>query len=194
MLRQQRRIALGLACLLGLAILLFAILRGRSAPRRAVTTLLHVLASASACALLLFVATGFPIWSCFAAARESNVALMRHAAGNDPAALWGPVSLGNAAAFLAGAGSGLVAAFVSGARRGRFAREPVSRASLLALLAMTLGGIYFLETERIWLFALPWLAASAVAAGPFDDRSLRALLGVNLAQALLCETALFTLW
>lgn len=178
----------------GLAIVLYAIFRGRSALRRTAWILLHMLAGTTACALLLFVATGFPIWSCFLRAREQNAALMRRAAGADPASLWGLFSLGNATAFLAGAGLGLVAATCAAARGGRSTREPVSRASLLALLAMTLGGIYFLETERIWLFALPWLVASAVSAGPFDDRSLRRLLGVGLAQALLFEAALFTLW
>ena len=59
---------------------------------------------------------------------------------------------------------------------------------------MSCGGLYFLETERIWIFALPWLAAIAVSAGPLEARSLRVLLGAGLAQALLQETLLFTLW
>lgn len=179
---------------LGLAILLFAALRGRSAWRRTASILLHVLAGTTASVLLLFIVTGFPIWSCFLRARELNAELMRRAAGDDPASLWALFSLGNATAFLSGAGVGLVAAALAGARRARSAREPVSLASLLALLAMSLGGIYFLETERIWLFALPWLAASAVSTGPFEIRSLRVLLAVGFAQALLLEATLFTLW
>jgi hypothetical protein len=51
-----------------------------------------------------------------------------------------------------------------------------------------------METERIWLFALPWVAAAAVAAGPFERGSLRLLLGSGLAQALAMEIGLFTLW
>lgn len=177
----------------GLAIALLLVLRGRSAPRRTARELAKLLAGYVACALLLFVATGFPIWSCLFQARRSNTELMRNAIGADPASLWGSLSLGNASAFLAGAGCGLVAASLAGARRGRFA-DPLVRASLLALLTMTIGGIYFLETERIWLFALPWLAATAVSAAPFDDRSLCRVLAVGFAQALLLETFLFTLW
>ena len=59
---------------------------------------------------------------------------------------------------------------------------------------MSFGGVYFLETERIWLFALPWLAACAVSGGSFDDRSMRLSIGVGFSQALLAETVLFTLW
>jgi len=167
----------------GLAIGLLAVLRGRSAD------LAKMLASYVACALLLFAVTGFPIWECLLEARRSNTALMRHAIGADPASMWASLSLGNATAFLAGAGCGLVAA----ALRGRLA-DPLARATFLGLLAMSLGGIYFLETERIWLFALPWLAAVAVSATPLDDRSLRRVIAVGLVQAFLMETALFTLW
>jgi hypothetical protein len=167
----------------GLAIALLVLYRARYAD------LGKILATYVASALLLFVATGFPIWSCFLAARRSNTELMRHAIGADPASLWASMSLGNATAFLTGAGCGLVAAALLARLR-----DPIVRASHLALLAMTIGGVYFLETERIWLFALPWLAAVAISAGPLDDRSLRRVLAVGLAQALLLETALFTLW
>jgi len=182
----------------GLWILLVAVLRGRSAlrrpPRRTGALLAHTLAGFAGSALLLFAATGFPIWTVFLRARASNQELMRNAAGANPSSLWALFSLGNATAFLAGAGLGLVAAFACGLRRGRAAAQPVAWATLLALIAMAGGGIYFLETERIWLFALPWLAAGAVAAGPFDDRSLRTLLAAGFAQALLAEILLFTLW
>jgi hypothetical protein len=50
------------------------------------------------------------------------------------------------------------------------------------------------ETERIWLYATPWLAAIAVADRPFADGSLRLLLGLGCAQALAMEALLFTLW
>jgi hypothetical protein len=167
----------------GLAIGLFAVLRRKWIP------LGRILVAYAAGALLLFVATGFPIWSCFLEARQSNSALMANAIGGDPGSLWGSLSLGNATAFLIGAGCGLVAA----ATRGRLG-DPLVRATLLTLLAMTCGGIYFLETERIWLFALPWLSAVAVSAGPLDAGSLRRVLAIGLGQALLFETALFTLW
>jgi hypothetical protein len=178
----------------GLAILVFAVLRGRAAPARTAGILLQILAGTAVAALALHLATGFPIWTCFLRARESNAELMRHAAGAGAGTLWGLYSLGNASAFLSAAGIGLVAAFAAGWRRRRHAREPVAAATVLALLVMAGGGIYFLETERIWLFALPWLAASAVAAGAFDERSLRRALALGFLQALVVETTLFTLW
>jgi hypothetical protein len=176
---------------LALAIVLLAILRDRSAWRRTAPFLLHGLAGAAAFTLLLFAATGFPIWSCFLEARRSNAALMEHALRVDASSAWASLSIGNAAAFLAGAGLGLAAASIAGARQ---LKSPVALASILALLAMSFGGVYFLETERIWLFALPWLAACAVSGGSFDDRSMRLSIGVGFAQALLAETVLFTLW
>ena len=51
-----------------------------------------------------------------------------------------------------------------------------------------------METERVWLFVLPWIALAAVTAGAFEARSLRLLLFAGLAQALAMEIGLFTLW
>jgi hypothetical protein len=51
-----------------------------------------------------------------------------------------------------------------------------------------------METERVWLFVLPLIALAAVSAGAFEKGSMRLLLSAGLAQALLMEAALFTLW
>jgi hypothetical protein len=51
-----------------------------------------------------------------------------------------------------------------------------------------------METERIWLFVLPWLACIAVGGGAFDDRSLSRLVAVGWIQALAMEVVLFTFW
>jgi hypothetical protein len=178
----------------GLAILLHALFRGRGAPFATAARLMHMAAGYVGAAWLLFAATGFPIWSCLHRARESGLALIRRAAGVEPGSLWALFSLGNATSFLIGAGLALVAAAVARACARPLRGEPWTPAALLTLLAMSCGGIYFLETERVWLFALPWLAAVAVSAGPFSEGSQRLLLAAGLAQALLLETALFTLW
>jgi hypothetical protein len=72
--------------------------------------------------------------------------------------------------------------------------ETWTPAALLTLAAMTLGGIYFMETERVWLFALPWIALAAVSAGPFERGALRLILFGGWLQTLAMETGLFTLW
>ena len=71
---------------------------------------------------------------------------------------------------------------------------PGSSAAVATLAVMALGGIYFMETERIWIFAVPWLAAAAVAPGPIDERSLRVLFVVGALQALVMESLFLTLW
>ena len=96
-----------------------------------------------------------------------------------------------AAAFLIGSGVGIVAAACAG---WTILRNPWSTAFAATLLVMVVGGIYFMETERIWLFAIPWLVAIALSRGAFAISSLRLLLAASLAQALAMELLLFTLW
>ena len=71
-----------------------AAIRGRSQTRKTWIRLAHVAAGYVGAALLLFVATGFPIWACLAAARENGLDLIRRAAGAEPGSLWarGPCS------------------------------------------------------------------------------------------------------
>ena len=97
-------------------------------------------------------------------------------------------------AFALGAGLALVTAAGASLVSPRRARHPWSLAVLIALTVMSCAGIYFLETERIWLFALPWLAAVAVSERAFAPATFRLLLAVGLAQALAMEVLLFTLW
>ena len=67
-------------------------------------------------------------------------------------------------------------------------------ATVPVLAIMAIGGIYFMETERVLLFAMPWLAAIAMSRGTLEPRSLRVLMAAGCAQALLMEIFLFTLW
>ena len=182
---------------LGAWVLLDALAEARSRPREVARALALVGASYAGCAWALDAATGFPIWRCFAVARESAIELMTRAAGGDPGSFRASISFGNAAAFAIGAGAALAAAGAAGLGALRGPRSPArsaAAATLVSLLAFSAGGIFFLETERIWLFLLPPVAALALARGAWSDRSLRALLATSLAQALAMEVFLHTLW
>jgi hypothetical protein len=179
---------------LGLVLLLHAAFAGARRPARTAVRLAWIGAAFALAAWILYAATGFAIWSCLLEARRGGLELMTRALGTDPRSLAPQFWYGNLAAFAIGAGVAPVAALAARLRAGRLAADAWTPAVLLALAAMTLGGFYFMETERVWLFALPWTAGAAVSAGIFDPRSLRLLLAAGLAQALAMEIGLFTLW
>jgi hypothetical protein len=111
-----------------------------------------------------------------------------------PRATWFFRSYGNITATLIGAGIGLVAAVLARLRARRAGADSWTIVALVSLVVMTFGQIYYMETERIWLFVLPWLACVAVGGGIFDDRSLSRLVAVGWIQALAMEVVLFTFW
>ncbi len=88
----------------------------------------------------------------------------------------------------------MIAAVVTRVRSRTLGADRWSPTALVLLAVMTFGGLYFMETERIWLFAVPWVATIAIGAGGVDDASLRRIVGVSLAQALVMESWLFTYW
>jgi hypothetical protein len=178
----------------GLALGLYGVFAGRAKVRRMLGRLAWIGASYAACALLVDLATGFSISACFSAAASGARELMDRAAGRTVSQLWPEMCFGNALAFLLGAGLALVPAAATGVASMRRASHPWSLAVLVTLFVMSVGGIYFLETERIWLFALPWLAAVAVLPRAFTPSTLRLLLAAGLAQALVMEVLLVTLW
>jgi hypothetical protein len=178
----------------GLAVAIYAMLSHRSQPRRAIVRLACAGASYVATAIVLRLATGFSILDCLQTARANANALMTHAIGAPPSKLWPDLSFGNPLAFSLGAGAALVAAAFTGALADRRGAHPWTIAAVSTLAVMSLGGIYFLETERIWMFAMPWLAALAVARGTLSTSALRTVLAAGLLQALVMEALLFTLW
>jgi hypothetical protein len=183
----------------GLAVGLFVVFSGRVfAGRRelARTALALVLVGAgyAAAGATLFLATRFSIAACLERAIELNRNFMSHVVGRDTRELHGYLSYGNATAFLIGSGVALVAAAGFRLSQGRRNWRPWATAAALALAVMVSGGIYFMETERIWIFAMPWLAGAAVASGPIEERSLRVLVAVGAVQALAMESLFLTLW
>lgn len=179
---------------LGLMIGAQLLLAGRNTLRRAALALIAIGASFAACGLLLWSVSGFSLLACLLRAIELNKDFMSHVVGRDAHDLYGYLTYGNAAGFAIGAGIALVAAAWTVLARRPRAWTSFAIASTVTLVVMTFGGIYFMETERIWMYAMPWLAGIVAAAGGVDDRSLRVLVGVGAAQAFAMEALLLTLW
>jgi hypothetical protein len=104
------------------------------------------------------------------------------------------LAYGNAVAFAIGAGAPLLAACAARIRRDGLRNHAWKIAALATLAVLSFGPLHHLETERIWVYCIPWLAGIAVCDGPLDDASLRRVAGAALAQAFAMEVALFTLW
>ena len=182
------------ALVVGLAVSVYGIACWGRLRAKALRQLAVVAASFVAGGALVYAATGFSLRECFAVARFQNVALMTRVIGRDPAALYGRIAFGNLAAFAIGAGLGLVSALALRLRASGSKLDPWTAATAATLAVMTFGGFYTMETERIWLYALPWIALVAVSARPLQCAALRVLLAAGWAQSLAMEVLLFTLW
>ena len=140
---------------------------------------------------------GFDLWESFRVAKSLHYQIMGNVLGRSVASAYLPTTFGNISAFLIGTGLAIVPLFVRGARN---ALTPgVSRSLFVAtsatLAVMCAGGLYTMETERILMFAVPWLAVSAAAATTtLSDSAVVLLIGVGWAQAFAMEGFLFTLW
>jgi hypothetical protein len=151
-------------------------------------------ASYAACALALFGVTGFALWDCVLHGRAGGIALMTETLGGPPGRHWARFSYGNLAAFAIGSGIPLVGLAAARLRAGSLGADRFTLPALATLAILGAGGLFFLETERIWLFAMPWLAAIAASGARITDGALRLALAVGLAQAFLLEALLFTIW
>ena len=139
---------------------------------------------------------GFDLWECFQVARVQNDALMGRVIGRSIAGAYVPATLGNVGAFLIGTGLAIVPLFARGASRA--IKAPGARSLFLAtsatLAVVCAGGLYTMETERILMFAMPWLAVSAVAMTDLSDSAVVLMMSAGWVQAFAMETLLFTLW
>lgn len=179
---------------LGLVVLLYALWANRRSLRHAVRQLAWTGGAYAAGGLALWTLTAFSLWGCLRGARRSALALITQILHGPPSSQWANLSYGNASAFLIGSGVALLAACTFRLGRGGPGDDRWSAPALVGLSIMAFGGLYFMETERIWLFAIPWLAAVGMRCGPFRSETLRILLGAGFAQALAMEASLFTLW
>jgi hypothetical protein len=178
----------------GMSITIYALVRARSGARGALSRLAIVGAVYVLGVWLLWAASGFALWDCLEHSRAHAEKFMGRIVRGTPRATWFFRSYGNIAAIVIGGGVGLMAAVLARLRAGRIGADGWTSAALVSLVVMTFGQIYYMETERIWLFVLPWLACIAVGGGAFDDRSLSRLVAVGWLQALAMEVVLFTFW
>jgi hypothetical protein len=127
-------------------------------------------------------------------AREHNFEFMSRVLKRPSSSVYLYACYGNFSGFMIGSGIVLTGAAVVSAWRSLARWTPWMIASALSLLIMVAGGVFLMETERIWLFAMPWMAVFAVSGGEFRPDSLRLLMACGLLQAALMEVLLFTLW
>jgi hypothetical protein len=178
----------------GLAIGIFALFQARNDMRGTWTKVLVVGVSYAACAVLVHAVNGFAIWECLHEARDHAARFMGRVIRGTPHATWPYRTFGNGVAFAIGTGSALVAANFVRIRSRTLGADRWSKTTIAVLFVMTFAPIYYMETERIWLFAVPWVVAVAVGGGGLDDASLRRLVITSLLQALVMEALLFTYW
>jgi hypothetical protein len=139
---------------------------------------------------------GFDLWEGFRVARQQHYQIMEHVIGRSVASTYLPITVGNIAAFLIGTGLAIVPWFV---RAGTSVLKGTAPRALFLATGVTLavicaGGLYTMETERILMFAMPWLAVSAAAVARPADSAVVLMIGAGWIQTLAMEVFLFTLW
>ena len=144
--------------------------------------------------LLLKLAYGFDAWQCFTTARHLNTEMMSQVIGKPTGspAVWAYASLGNLLAFTIALGPALLGALLV-LRKSELPQRArtLALSVALALAVASLGGLYLMETERIFGFFVPALAVLAASARRID---LGEVVGATAALALVLELLLFTLW
>ena len=178
--------------IVGLSVLLIslaALFHGGVDARAVIRTNLVLGLTLVLCLLLLYLASDFNIWGCLQQAIRQNSAIMT-ASPFDTPARYLLRSSGNLIAYLLF--TGIVPAALAASGVLCLARAPhAARGFLLGgavtLIAAACSGLFFMETERIWVFFTPWLALAAawgLYAGS-DGGQRRTLTGVLLLTALL---------
>jgi len=145
--------------LIGLAYFCLAGDLRRNAARAGLLTGVVFLASL----LLVYDLTGFNLWTCFTRSIQQNSQLMT-ASPFATVSRYLLRSTGNILAYAVF--TGVVTAALAAAGWLRLARAPrdlriFTGASLMTLLVAGFAGLFFMETERIWVFFTPFLALSA---------------------------------
>ena len=182
---------------LGLFIALYAsLLWWNHRSRRLPLQLAIAFVSFAAAYLAVRYGVGFDLWESFQVARYQHYKIMGNVIGRSVESAYLPTTLGNIGAFLIGTGLAIVPLFVRGRRSARTA--PGARSLFLATAAtlgvICAGGVYTMETERILMFAMPWLAVSAAAVATLSDSAIVLMMSAGWVQAFVMEAFLFTLW
>jgi hypothetical protein len=182
---------------LGLFVLVYGIaLWWHRRDRLILLQLCLTLASFMVAYFLFRLATGFDLWESFEVARQQHYQIMDTVLLQRVGAVYVPTTFGNVAALLIGTGLAIVSLFARGAIPAlRTSRTmPLVMATTLTLAVMCAGGLLTMETERILMFAMPWLAVSTVGELELSDSAVMLLLGAGWVQAFTMEVLLFTLW
>jgi hypothetical protein len=175
---------------LGLAVTVFALMQWRTAWQG----LLLVGATYLGAAWVLDLTTGFSIFACLRAAQEHAEALMGPMIENTARAGRAYRSYGNVVAFAIGSGVALVPAVVGRVWGAGIRGDRWAVAAVVTLGVMAFAPIYYMETERIWIFAMVWMAGIAVGGGSLGEGSMRRLIVAGMLQAVAMECLLFTFW
>jgi hypothetical protein len=163
-------------------------------PREFVRDGAQIALVAAAAFLLVRLASGFDAWTCFENARRLNAHLMTRVIGRpiDSPAVLRYASIGNALAFAIALGPALVGTLALLRRADVEARpRALGWSAAVAFIVACVGGIYLIETERIFLFFVPVIA---VLAARVREAPVRVTVVASAATALAFELALFTLW
>ena len=170
------------AALLGAGLWAVLVLGSRGQLRRAATTAAAVALCVAGLYAALYAATGFdPVGTLHSLDAAYRIGI----AGARPYAFW---VVGSPAAFLVALG--LPVAWL--ALRAIAARDAAATALAAVVVASALLGFTKAETERIWLFLVPF--ACIAAARVLDRRRLGPVLLALAAQALAVQLLLFTIW
>jgi hypothetical protein len=161
------------------AVVTLALSRGR---RRAAVTAVAVALAAACFYALLYGVSGFDP---FGTVRSIAAAYRIGIANARPYAFW---VFGSPAAFLVA--MGLPIAWL--ALRALAARDPAAAALAAVVATSAVLGFTKAETERIWLFLVPF--ACVAAARVITQKRLSLVLGALAVQALAVELLLFTVW
>ncbi|MFT3785006.1 MAG: hypothetical protein QM770_02415 [Tepidisphaeraceae bacterium] len=132
--------------------------------RNAIVVCVTALVVLACCQLAMQAVTGFDLFKCFRLAVAGHEA-QQQSDPFRPAYMWWLRSTGNLLAYAFSVAPLLGVGFMLLLRRGVLSRPAAAwmLATTLALLIGSFGGLFWLETERIWIFFTPILAIAAAA-------------------------------
>lgn len=154
----------------------------RDGPRTALALAVMCAAGLVVAYSTLFAATGFDPFGALAAANEA------YRGGIDPARPYLFWLFGSPVAWLVSLGLPIAWCALRALER----RDLVARALAVTVVVASVLGFAKAETERIWLFLVPFACLAAASVLPRHRLSL--VLGLLAAQALAVELLLFTIW
>jgi dolichyl-phosphate-mannose-protein mannosyltransferase len=179
---------------LGMCLVLYLIINGRAYIKQTAIQLVTLVGGFAMTYLIFYLIFDYSLFENLSYARQNNFEFLSSVLNRPVSDYYFYSCYGNIAAFIIGCGIAVIGAFINSSIDHLFRWTPWRIASLISLFIMTVGGMYTMETERIWIFVIPWMAIYALSNRPFRDSSIRLLLSCGLIQAFLMEALLFTLW